>query len=247
MDTVPKMRRNPAWQRDELILALDLYFRHHPAKINKDHPEVQRVSEILNSLPIHPDRPDPEKFRNPNGVYMKLGNYLAVDPSYHGVGLTRGGRLEQVIWDEFACDPEHLRRIAEAIFLGYQTDQAHIRAEEDEQVFPEGKILYRIHRVYERNQKLVNLAKEHAKDTMGNLVCDVCTFDFAQRYGKVGEGFIECHHTVPVSELGSTRSSRLEDVALVCANCHRILHRKRPWLGLSDLQELIISPNEERL
>jgi|GEM_PF-3985817 len=51
------------------------------------------------------------------------------------------------------------------------------------------------------------------------------------------------HHTVPVSELHSTQGSKLEDVALVCANCHRMLHRRRPWLGLSDLQELIISPN----
>lgn len=240
------MRKNPTWQRDELILALDLYFRHDPTKINKDHPEVQRVSEILNSLPIHPDRPDPEKFRNPNGVYMKLMNFLAKDPSYRGVGLTRGGHMEQAIWSEFAHNQEYLRRVAEAIVRSYQTDQAHARAEEDEQIFPEGKVLYRIHRVYERNQKLVNLAKERALDTIGVLMCGVCTFDFAWRYGKIGEGFIECHHTVPVSELHSMRGSRLEDVALVCANCHRILHRRRPWLGVYELQELIISPNPSR-
>ena len=47
-------RRNPPWQRDELILALDLYFRHRPDTISKKHPEVAALSELLNKLPIHP-------------------------------------------------------------------------------------------------------------------------------------------------------------------------------------------------
>ena len=64
-------RRNPPWQRDELILALDLYFRHRPDTIGKKHPEVAALSELLNKLPIHPDRPDTAKFRNVNGTYMK--------------------------------------------------------------------------------------------------------------------------------------------------------------------------------
>ena len=236
------MPRNPSWQRDELILALDLYFRHNPRKINKNHSEVQQLSEILNRLPIHPDRPDPQRFRNPNGVYMKLGNFLSLDPSYQGVGLQRGGRLERKIWEEFAGDSEHLRRIAEAIVLGYEADQARVRepaAEEDEQVFPEGKVLYRLHRTYERNQRLVRLAKERTMDTAGALMCGVCAFDFAWKYGRIGEGFIECHHTVPVSEVDPTRGSRLEDLALVCSNCHRILHCRRPWLNLPDLRDLI--------
>jgi hypothetical protein len=46
-------RRNPPWQRDELILALDLYFRHPPHAVSQTHPEVIAVSEMLNALPIH--------------------------------------------------------------------------------------------------------------------------------------------------------------------------------------------------
>ncbi len=64
--------RNPKWTRDELILALELYFRCKPSKINKEHPEVVRLSKLLNSLPIHPQKEKYEKFRNPNGVYMNL-------------------------------------------------------------------------------------------------------------------------------------------------------------------------------
>jgi len=60
--------KNPKWTRDELILALDLYFRCPPNKTNKDNPEIIALSELLNSLPIHPQKAAYGKFRNPNGV-----------------------------------------------------------------------------------------------------------------------------------------------------------------------------------
>jgi 5-methylcytosine-specific restriction protein A len=88
--------RNPPWQRDELILALDLYFRHRPDRISKTHPEVVALSKLLNALPLHSDRPDRERFRNANGTYIKLCNFLALDPDYHGKGLERGGRLDRL-------------------------------------------------------------------------------------------------------------------------------------------------------
>ena len=89
--------RNPPWQRDELILALDLYFRHRPDTIGKAHPEVTALSELLNALPIHPDRPDQKKFRNVYGTYMKLCNFLALDPAYQGKGLVASGKLERAV------------------------------------------------------------------------------------------------------------------------------------------------------
>ena len=39
---------------------------------------------------------------------MKLCNFLALDPGYHGKGLERGGRLEQTVWNEFSADRERL-------------------------------------------------------------------------------------------------------------------------------------------
>lgn len=48
--------RNPPWERDELILALDLYFQHKPTSISKAHATVVELSNILNQLPIHTDR-----------------------------------------------------------------------------------------------------------------------------------------------------------------------------------------------
>ena len=154
--------RNPSWQRDELILALDLYFHHRPDKIGKSHPEVVALSTLLNALPLHSDRPDRERFRNANGTYMKLCNFLALDPSYHGKGLERGGRLERTVWNEFSADRERLADLAAAIRHGHQTALATVSGlteEPEEEEFPEGRILYRLHRARERSAALVKRAK----------------------------------------------------------------------------------------
>lgn len=108
-------KRNPVWHRDELILALELFFRHNPSKINKHHPEVTKLSELLNKLLIHTDRPDKDTFRNNNGVYMKLSNFLRLDASYSGKGLTGGGKLEAEIWSEFADDLNKLKLASQLI------------------------------------------------------------------------------------------------------------------------------------
>ncbi|MGI8551272.1 MAG: HNH endonuclease, partial [Dehalococcoidia bacterium] len=96
------MAKNPPWERDELILALELYFRHNPNHISQKqkHPEVVALSRVLNGLPIHADRSDAPTFRNPTGVYMKLANFLRLDPGYTGKGLTGGSKLDEVVWDD---------------------------------------------------------------------------------------------------------------------------------------------------
>src|SRR5262245_42091154 len=150
--------RNPPWQRDELILALDLYFRHRPDQISKAHPQVVALRRLLNALPLHSDRPDRERFRNANGTYMKLCNFLSLDPSYHGKGLERGGRLEQAIWKEFSADRELLAQLATAIRDGHNAELAAVNAlteEPEEEEFPEGRILYRLHRARERSAALI--------------------------------------------------------------------------------------------
>src|SRR5690606_40837895 len=62
--------RNPKWQRDELILALDLYFDLEPGQIHARNPDVIALSDTLNQLPIHGNKREFEKFRNPNGVSL---------------------------------------------------------------------------------------------------------------------------------------------------------------------------------
>lgn len=232
----PRGVRNPPWTRDELILALDLYLRR--GHLHPPSEEVKELSRLLNELPLQPNRPDASRFRNPNGVAMKLANFAALDPSYDGVGLRAGGRGDAEVWDEFATRPEQVRQLAEQIRRGHkQTAAEAIDSEEDEAAFPEGRIIYRLHRSRERNRDLVKRRKAQALKKTGTLCCEVCGFDFSKVYGELGVGFIECHHTKPLSEVGETNTTP-DELALVCSNCHRMLHRRRPWLGLDELREL---------
>jgi hypothetical protein len=106
--------------------------------------------------------------------------------------------------------------------------------------FVEGKLFERRHQLRDRNSKIVELAKRNFLQKNNRLFCQVCGFDFGKTYGKRGEGFIEAHHTVPLSELSlDGEETRVEDIALVCANCHRMLHRYRPWLSRADLKRLL--------
>ncbi len=75
-----------------------------------------------------------------------------------------------------------------------------------------------------RNPKLIVKKKRLAyKEGEGHILCECCKFDFRKAYGQLGDYFIECHHKVHLSR--GKRLTRLEDLALVCSNCHRMLHR----------------------
>jgi len=207
------------------------------------NPEIIELSNILNSLPIHPHVDYGEKFRNPNSVYMKLCNFLRLDPSYKGAGLQRGGRLEELIWNEFSKDQAYLKATARAIRKGITLvpppkDGEEVAIDEEEE-FPEGRLLTQLHKRRERNPKVVKMKKKHVLKTAGSLSCEVCNFDFHVFYGILGYGFAECHHRKPLSELIESKTTNIGDLAIVCANCHRMLHRARPWKSVDELKELI--------
>ncbi len=106
---------NPPWAADELILALDLYLRQRGHIPSPRDAQIVELSDLLNRLPIHTVRPDLEKFRNPNGVVLKITNFAALDPRYPGAGMGRGGRLDAVVWDQYSARPDELRQVAAAI------------------------------------------------------------------------------------------------------------------------------------
>lgn len=104
--------------------------------------------------------------------------------------------------------------------------------------FPEGAIKEYQHKKRERNKKLIQKAK-HIYLAKGDCRCQICEFDFSKRYGELGKNYIEAHHTIPVSELTENSETKVEDLAFVCSNCHRMLHRKRPWLSMRDLKQIL--------
>ena len=98
----------------------------------------------------------------------------------------------------------------------------------------EGKLITKLHISRERNRTLVKKKKLLALKDNGKLACEVCNFDFTHMYGELGEGFIECHHTKPISELKPNERTKITDLALVCANCHRMIHKN----GNMEIEEL---------
>lgn len=229
--------RNPNWARDELIIALDLYLTQ--GQLDERHQDVQRVSRILNALPIHTMRPDLDKFRNPAGVALKLANFAALDPSYGGTGMTRGGKGDAAVWDELARQPALVHTLALAIQEGVRSAPAEAAMpEEDESEVGEGRVLYRLHRKRERNRAIVKKKKAAVLASGGALACEACGLVFAEMYGVVGGDYIEVHHRVPLHVSGPT-STKLADLALICANCHRMIHRSKPWLSVEELADLV--------
>lgn len=243
--------RNPDWTRDELILALDLYFKLEYSQISATNPKVIELSNILNKLPIHDGSVHEENFRNPNGVSMKLNNFKRFDPNYPGEGLQRGNVLEGIIWAEFSNNHSDLKIIADHIksIAGVTKQNRELYNSQDvleiESGFAvkEGQTIYRLHKSKERNASLVKRKKNQILKKHGKLECEVCQMDFEAKYGKLGAGFIECHHIIPLSEISDNTTTHLKDLALVCSNCHRMLHRKGNNINIDELREIVSVEN----
>lgn len=104
------------------------------------------------------------------------------------------------------------------------------------------KTLLKLHKFKERKPELIARAKLLAIQE-NRLFCEACNFNFEISYPEIGNGFIECHHRNPIST-GGIRKTKIEDLALVCANCHRMLHRKSAngkYLLVEDLKKIILN------
>ncbi len=108
--------------------------------------------------------------------------------------------------------------------------------EDDSTFYPEGRESYVRHRKLERNPRLAKEVKNRRLKETGDLSCDVCEFSFQRHYGPIGIGFIEAHHTIPISKFHGRRITRPKEIALVCSNCHRMLHRTTPLLSVAELR-----------
>jgi 5-methylcytosine-specific restriction protein A len=245
-----KGKRNAKWTRDELILALDLYLKTRPRRLSEKDPNVIALSKTLNSLPSALAASDPSKFRNTNGVKMKCGNFMRFDPYYKDrgrSGLSRGNQLEEVVWNEFASDPARLAAVAEAIRKGASeasteptgTLPTEALIDPDEE-FQEGAVLTRLHKRRERDPKASAKKKAVVLQETGRLQCEACGFDSAVAYGELGVGFAECHHRLPLASLGSRTGTRLADLAILCANCHRMIHKTRPLMSVEEFKRVVI-------
>lgn len=90
----------------------------------------------------------------------------------------------------------------------------------------------------DRSKKIRRAKIEEFKSQYGAVYCENCAFDFFQQYGERGKDFIEVHHKVPLAALLPNVVTYLSDLLLLCSNCHRIVHRRRPDLSPGDLANI---------
>lgn len=230
---------NPNWTRDEVILALDLYFDCKGKIPGPSDPRVKALSELLRAFPHHSAAAKRESFRNPYGVAFKLQNLRQVAT---GKGLSNVSSTDRAVWDEFGQTPERTKQIAALIRAGIQiVERAGDDAASDD-VFAEGKVVTETHVRRERDPKLRKRLLEKRRKA-GELKCDACGCTSSDHSLALGDAVFEAHHVVPLAA-GRERTTRLKDMSLLCANCHRMVHRAiaqtKRWLSIEEARAEIL-------
>jgi hypothetical protein len=92
---------------------------------------------------------------------------------------------------------------------------------------------------FQRNPQVAQQAREFY-----GCACKVCGFDFEKAYGPLGENFAEVHHLNPLSERPPDEwteavRTNIAEVTVLCANCHRMIHRRKPAFSIEELRAMI--------
>lgn len=104
---------------------------------------------------------------------------------------------------------------------------AHLEAAED---IPESEGDIRLGRCRKRSMKNRMRMLDRADG-----VCEGCHRNFRTGFGARGDRALEVHHLKPLSQTGSKTSTRLRDLAVLCATCHRLVHAD-PQLRIDSLR-----------
>ncbi|MFJ5488260.1 HNH endonuclease [Hansschlegelia beijingensis] len=201
------------------------------------------MSETLRSLPYHGDAARKSTFRNPVGVAFKVQNLRS---RQSGKGLSNVSRMDREIWDELGGNPEEVTRLATLIRAGIVAERQNSSPAVDESgdiEFYEGRLLTQRHL---RRERSPGLRRALLKKRQGaDLHCDICGSSHGALPAELREAAFEAHHIVPIAKAGEG-FTKVSDLALLCATCHRLLHRlialKRVWVGVDEARSLIASP-----
>ena len=233
------------WTYEEIVLAAELVKKNEWRGMNDSSAGVVTLSEILRGARLHPFEGRDPKFRNANGVARKTWDIATQHPDYQGK-KTRGNRLDSVVLNDFLADPDRMDREADAIKKALESGERPLDELEDLDVsHGEGRLLISLHVRRERNRPLRAKKIMSVRSAGKPLACEVCEFNFETFYGRRGEGYVEVHHVVPLYISGEV-ATRVADLALVCSNCHRMIHRI-PWLTPGELRTSLSAIDNPRV
>lgn len=229
------------WTRDEITLACALVEANGWEPLDARDRRVQELSDMLQSPAIHPLTQRYPDFRNPAGVARKTLNIASVHPDYRGTP-THGNRLDKEVLEDFMANPSQMRDMAARIrelLMGSEAKRHGMPdLDTDDGASGEGGLALRAHLRRERDPKLRRKKISDTKRRGLPIACEVCDFDFGLVYGARGLDYIECHHRTPLHVTGET-TTRLIDLALLCSNCHRMIHRTNEWMTVEALKETV--------
>lgn len=236
---VSDKKTNPDWTREELILALDLYFDLDQGQMHKGHPNVIKVSNELRALEIHKDIPDQKKFRNPSGISRRLGNFKTMDSGYEGEGLPNSGKLAKEVFKEFANRRDKLRKEADLIRQLYLKPKSEKSKASEPKFNYNSDFLFQYHKNRETDPLVVKVKKEIVLTESKKLKCEVCGFDSLAFYGEIGNDLMEIHYNKELKTEPGLESSDMNGFVIVCSNCHKALDKNFGLIDVADLKKLI--------
>ena len=234
---VTKGQGNPNWTRDEIILALDLYFDFEGKIPSGNHPLIIALSKLLRAFPYHSQAARQESFRNPDGVAFKLQNLRQLAT---GKGLGNVSKMDGEVWDEFGGDFERTKQYANLIRAGIEVVESENHDSDEDEVFAEGKVVTETHKRRERNPNIRKKLLANLGET-NSIKCEICGLESTN---PISEAVFEAHHIIPLSE-STGKPTKLKDMALLCANCHRMVHRaimvEKRWLSMDEVKYIVLN------
>lgn len=226
------------WTRDELVLICEAVAARGWKAFHASSKEAWELSTLIRELSSVPETDRDPAFRSPESIQRKSYDIVTAASWYQGTP-TKGGSLTRKVVVEYEANPElidvearALRLAAAPVADGPVMDLDDELAEAEAR---EGRAMLVAHYRRERNRPLRQAKLQFVLASGGQIRCEVCGFSFGARYGELGEGFVEVHHVLPLHASGET-ITRLQDLALLCSNCHRMIHRARPWLTPAELR-----------
>lgn len=227
------------WTYEEIVLAAALVVDNDFKGLRAHQQPVIDLSALLRDAPLHPVEHRDPTFRSANSVQRKTFDIATQHPSYAGKP-TRGNRLDREVLLRFIAEPARMTQIAaeirSTIVSGAVTSIPDDEIDTGEISADEGRLLVARHLRRERSPKLRRTKLARVKGAGLPIACEVCAFDYGATYGPLGSDYIEVHHVLPLHASGPVKT-RLEDLVLLCANCHRMIHRASPWLTPDELRK----------
>lgn len=105
-----------------------------------------------------------------------------------------------------------------------------------QETFLEGsEEIYKEKKRQKRNVELRIKAIDYYK-----LNCYVCGCNFEEMYGDYGAGYIEIHHLNLLADSKGDQESTVNDVRVVCSNCHSVLHHQgRTPMNIDEFKDFV--------